>query len=1701
MIRNKNLFKSFLLFFIIQNSFSQTSNPTASDSLEAEKQSIIRQYADPATGEIPFGEIEKAREELLKKTTNNKSTNSAISPNLTWYERGPKDFGGDIRCVTRDPNDATGKKYWAGSVGGGLWFNNDITDSNSSWQMINGGDTWPSLNISWITFNPSNSLEMFVTTGDYGANFGQYSGSGIYKSTNGGITFTRINSTIPNSSVPGTVSYAMQFINKIIIKTEGLFVQTWQGLLKSTNGGNSWTFLLTTPYGTDLELANDGILYAAFGDFSNSKVYRSTSSSGNSWTEITPNSTGGKTQLALGNSSNVASQVIYAISVGNGISWFKKSTNGGSSWSDITVPLNPYGYNLFNNSLGHSMLVHPQNNNVVVVAGYYIAKTIDGGNTWVSLPSNAGINGYNNVQFGLDNQSLVTSTERGIYFSTDFANVDNTGSSLLSRNKNLRISFSSSVALKNIIENGLVVTPEFSIDNAIHSLGTTSKTFNSYFVNYPALVNQTNNNQVILAGTLYDGNLNYLKSIPVNTKISDWDYDNNKIYSFVTSNFGSNNSTFRITQLTTDNIITSQDVVISTLMPVNYIKVGKTANTIFVGYQFSMSSTTLVKVTNINTTPVVTNISNGQLPSGSVSSIDLGATENEILVTYSNFGVSSVWYTNNGGTTWVNKDELSHGLPNIPVKHAIFAPAAPKVILATSLGIFTTNNIADTNPSWEQSNTGLPNVPISRIAFRTADSVLAISTEGRGVFTSAMRGFIYPTIDNKFNKSILCFGGNVNIPFELNGTFASGTVFNVELSNASGIFTSPAIIGSGTSSPISITLPSNISTGTNYKIRIKVNGSTTTSNESSSFLLQNKDSFGLIANANGSSSNGTYKYCSGSNVNLYASFNISLGSSSLSFDWSGPNGFSGSGYPVSITNAGISNQGTYTTSITMESCKLYTATVSLTLTSTPTLSQYSPRIVCPGQSFNLSSSSEVITNQTPTYAWSGPNSFSSTQSNPGLTNVTTQASGIYTLTATYVGGCAGTATATYSVTVSNNLPSVAYYSGLNCTGANIPLQTFLTSSSAGLNLTYAWSGPDNFSSNLANPSISNFNVTKAGVYTSTISYTGACSGSSTSTVNITVFNPSVFISGNTSICQGGSSNNIAQFSNSSLAVQYSWAGPNGYSSNGSALVLTNFSLSNQGSYTVTATFSGSCNGTSTASVTLTRANFSVYIIGTTQFCVGGTTNLVAGSNTSQTPVTYSWSGPNDYSSTGTSLNLNNFSSNQVGTYTLTAVYSGSCVQTATATTHLSILTNPRAFARTNGKYLCQGSTTTLGYSTPTASTTFQWSGPNGFTSTLPSPTITNIDASKVGVYTLTATIGNGCNVTSTSTVSIELTTTPPPFVINSGAFGGEHCLVNSGGIFINVENYSGFSSDNISSINWTGPNGYNQNTPSLSVNISPISAASSGVYYATISFVGCSGTIQTSKSINFSNTAKVTPFIYSETVGNINPQATNNFVANACDGNIVILDGGSNQEYNGIASTSYSWTGPNGFSVADRFFYFNAPITAAMAGTYTLTATITGGSCAGTASSTVQLTYTETPEPTITYSPENARIGDAVTFASNCTQFSDWSFNNSLEEPNSIIYTPNSNAFQTVKCVTNGCISKPSQKVSFNECDNLPNYSSYLTNTKSKFESNDQINSISKISPVSNIVYDSQKSILLNPGFEVLPGSTFKAIIDGCGND
>lgn len=118
---------------------------------------------------------------------------------------------------------------------------------------------------------------------------------------------------------------------------------------------------------------------------------------------------------------------------------------------------------------------------------------------------------------------------------------------------------------------------------------------------------------------------------------------------------------------------------------------------------------------------------------GSISDIEFGDTEDQILVTMHNFGVTSLWYSADGGTNWVSKEG---NLPDIPVKAVLKNPLNDvEVILGTALGVWRTQNFTDASPVWVQSQDGMKDVTVIDLDLRTADNTVLATTHGRGLFT------------------------------------------------------------------------------------------------------------------------------------------------------------------------------------------------------------------------------------------------------------------------------------------------------------------------------------------------------------------------------------------------------------------------------------------------------------------------------------------------------------------------------------------------------------------------------------------------------------------------------------------------------------------------------------------------------------------------------------------------------------------------------------------------------------------------------------------------------------------------------------------------------------------------------------------------------------------------------------------------------
>jgi hypothetical protein len=305
---------------------------------------------DPATNTVPKERLLLAYDAAqLNRNDNfapNNETRSAI-PNVTWTERGPNNIGGRTRAIMIDPNDSTKKTIWTAGVGGGLWKTTDITAATPAWTSIN--DFFSNIAITTLAYDPSSTQTFYFGTGEGNYNSDAIRGAGIWKSTNGGTTWSQLSATTGSS---------YYYIQEILVYpgNNHVFAATRSGLFKSKDGGTTWTKVLGngTSGGSsdriaDIGIAADGSVWASTGMFSTDGVYRAPSSGlttgdAGTWTKKNTSTNGFPTTgfywitLALAPSD---ANTVYAVtesSSTNGLFNIYKTTDAGTTWTTMTKP-------------------------------------------------------------------------------------------------------------------------------------------------------------------------------------------------------------------------------------------------------------------------------------------------------------------------------------------------------------------------------------------------------------------------------------------------------------------------------------------------------------------------------------------------------------------------------------------------------------------------------------------------------------------------------------------------------------------------------------------------------------------------------------------------------------------------------------------------------------------------------------------------------------------------------------------------------------------------------------------------------------------------------------------------------------------------------------------------------------------------------------------------------------------------------------------------------------------------------------------------------------------------------------------------------------------------------------------------------------------------------------------------------------------
>jgi gliding motility-associated-like protein len=606
---------------------------------------------------------------------------------------------------------------------------------------------------------------------------------------------------------------------------------------------------------------------------------------------------------------------------------------------------------------------------------------------------------------------------------------------------------------------------------------------------------------------------------------------------------------------------------------------------------------------------------------------------------------------------------------------------------------------------------------------------------------------------------------------------------------------------------------------------------------------------------------------------------------------------------INITNL---PPGTYTNIfLTQNGCvSNVVSTVILTTPTTPAApvaSSNSP--VCAGTTLTLSASN--VTNGS--YHWTGPNGFNVLTQNPSIPAATIAATGTYTVTVSVAGCISLPATTDVVVNPAPSTPVVTSNTPV-CAGTTLTL-----GASSSVGASYLWTGPNGFTSTDQNPVINNATTAATGTYSVTASI-GTCTKTSTISVVVNAIpsitasfsNPATCSGTNGSITISGLNNNTAytvHYTKNTTPVTVS------LTSNNSGVIVIN-SLSS-GTYSNIFVTLNNCNSNIAGPFTLQDPSAPAAPVAGSDspLCTGSTLHLTA---SVVSGALYNWSGPGGFTATAQNPVLNNVTLAAAGTYTVTATVAG-CVSAPAQTTVVVSQTPPVPVVGSNSP-LCANANINLTASSIT-NASYNWTGPNGFTSTNQNPVINNATIAAGGTYTVTVTVG-----TCSNTNSVNVVVKPTPAIVLAAQSNPTTCGANNGSITI-----SGLQSNTAYTLFYVKNAGapITGSFTSNAVGNITIPNLSQGTYTSIfVTLNGCSSNL-------------LGPIILTDPALPATPTVSSN--APVCSGTTLTL----NAATSATGTATYTWSGPNGFnSIQQNPGIANAPVAAS--GTYNVTATVNG---------------------------------------------------------------------------------------------------------------------------------------------------------------
>lgn len=592
------------------------------------------------------------------------------------------------------------------------------------------------------------------------------------------LTLSQTGDSAPNSdAVPG-----IQYINDIAIRNNSgvseIFIAVGDTSSDGTNlGGNSIGIYksvdginfskIDTPKTSNgnnyapnnIEIAGNKDIYFST---TNSRIYGDgggaifKSSDGTNFTLLHTVDKGARTEIAV---SKTTSGVVYVLSEitdrDNPVKIFR-TTDDFVTVTQVSLP-NDADTGISENDFTRGqafydllLKVDPTNDDVLYVGGIDLFKSTTAGNSWEQLSHWYGGFGFQEVhadQHGVafaSSSRMVFSNDGGVYFS------DNAGTTISSRNINYNtvqfytVGVAPTTAfdgdeyfIAGAQDNGTLLFSDANegANNATQAQGGDGaySFFDTDGTDKYSISNYVYNNSINLFNYVSNSSLTINEESPQNGDfINQEELDSNKNILYSNYSSGSDYIIKRYSGLlsgliTKDNL--TNDLMNSGPSAMKVSPYTSESSKLFVG----LKNSKLLVIEKADTDSASWYDITGSEFIGSISDIEFGTNESEIFVTMHNYGVNSIWFTDDAGATWKNKEG---DFPDIPVKAILQNPLnLNEVIIGTQLGVWKTSDFNVDAPKWVQSHNGMSSVPVLDLDLRDDNTVFA-ATYGRGVFSA-----------------------------------------------------------------------------------------------------------------------------------------------------------------------------------------------------------------------------------------------------------------------------------------------------------------------------------------------------------------------------------------------------------------------------------------------------------------------------------------------------------------------------------------------------------------------------------------------------------------------------------------------------------------------------------------------------------------------------------------------------------------------------------------------------------------------------------------------------------------------------------------------------------------------------------------------------------------------------------------------------